>query len=254
MNRWEGRVAIVTGASAGIGAAIVKTLALNSMRVVGVARREDRVQELAKELKENGAKGEVFAIKGDVSNEEDVKRVIQWTREKLGGVDVLVNNAGVAPNCGLAAFKTENLRKIYDTNVIGLALFAREAIQDMQARGVDDGHIFNINSISGQYVIQMPGIYAYAGSKHAVTVMTEGLRRELRDLQTKIRVTSISPGLVRTEIAVAGGASEEVAKKFYDESPCLEAQDVADALLYALGTPPHVQIHELTMHPTGEKF
>jgi NAD(P)-dependent dehydrogenase (short-subunit alcohol dehydrogenase family) len=123
-------------------------------------------------------------------------------------------------------FQTENLRKIYDTNVIGLALFTREVVQDMQARGVNDGHIFHINrllllyweqkktykrkklividfstiwqpfqwekiifSISGQYVIQYPGMYAYSASKHAVTVMTEGLRRELRDLKTNIRVT-----------------------------------------------------------------
>ncbi|CAB3376388.1 Hypothetical predicted protein [Cloeon dipterum] len=272
MERWAGRVAIVTGASSGIGAAIARTLALSAMKVVGVARREERVKELAAELRKEGAKGEIFPVQGDVTNESDIKRVMQWTKEKLGGADVLVNNAGVAPSCVLhsnstmncaalfvkinltAGFRTENIRKIYETNVIALALFTRDFVQDLRARGVDDGHIFHINSTAGQSIIHNRGIYPYSGSKHAVTVMTEGLRRELVELESKIRITSISPGLVRTEILEVTGLTPDIAKQTYDTLPCLETKDIADALVYALGTPPHVQIHEITIHPTGEDF
>ncbi|XP_059485512.1 farnesol dehydrogenase-like [Neocloeon triangulifer] len=252
MNRWAGRTAIVTGASSGIGAAIAKLLTQHGLNVVGVARREDRVQELAEELKKEGTKGKLHTIKGDVSKEEDIKNVVKWTRENLGGADVLVNNAGVAPTAVLHRFRTENIRKIYETNVIGLAVFTREVVQDMRARGVDDGHVIHINSISGHSIIQMRGIYPYSGSKHAVTVLTEGLRRELVELKSKIRVTSISPGLVRTGIMVATGAPPDVAEQMYNSVPCLEAKDVADALIYALSTPPHVQVHEIIIHPTGE--
>ncbi|CAB3376389.1 Hypothetical predicted protein [Cloeon dipterum] len=273
MERWAGRVAIVTGASSGIGAAIARTLALSAMKVVGVARREERVKELAAELRKEGAKGEIFPVQGDVTNESDIKRVMQWTKEKLGGADVLVNNAGVAPSCVLHRFRTENIRKIYETNVIALALFTRDFVQDLRARGVDDGHIFHINrftknskwhnnvklnfnvsSTAGQSIIHNRGIYPYSGSKHAVTVMTEGLRRELVELESKIRITSISPGLVRTEILEVTGLTPDIAKQTYDTLPCLETKDIADALVYALGTPPHVQIHEITIHPTGEDF
>ncbi|XP_065351227.1 farnesol dehydrogenase-like [Cloeon dipterum] len=254
MERWAGRVAIVTGASSGIGAAIARTLALSAMKVVGVARREERVKELAAELQKEGAKGEIFPVQGDVTNETDIKRVMQWTKEKLGGADVLVNNAGVAPSCVLHRFRTENIRKIYETNVIALALFTRDFVQDLRARGVDDGHIFHINSTAGQSIIHNRGIYPYSGSKHAVTVMTEGLRRELVELESKIRITSISPGLVRTEILEVTGLTPDIAKQTYDTLPCLETKDIADALVYALSTPPHVQIHEITIHPTGEDF
>ncbi|CAB3376391.1 Hypothetical predicted protein [Cloeon dipterum] len=254
MDRWTGRVAIVTGSSAGIGAAIARLLVENSLRVVGVARRDERVQELAEELKKEGAKGELFAIKGDVTNEEDIKRVVKWTRENLGGADVLINNAGVAPDCPLTKFSSKNFRQLYDTNVVGLALFTREVIQDMRSRGIDDGHIFNINSICGHSIIEMPEVGAYSGTKYAITALTEGLRRELRDLKTKIRVTSISPGIVRTEIAEAAGVPKKISDSRFDENPCLEAKDVADAVLYALSAPPHVQVHELIIRPVGESF
>ncbi|CAB3376392.1 Hypothetical predicted protein [Cloeon dipterum] len=254
MERWVGRVAIVTGASAGIGAAIAKALAQNGMRVVGVARREERIQELADALKKENTKGELFPFKGDITIEEDVKRVVQWTRDTLGGADVLVNNAGRAVLTKLSEVSIEDMHKVFGLNVFALTQLTGCVIQDMKSRGVDDGHIFHINSTAGHSVLDIKGMDIYITSKHAVTVLTELQRRELRDSGTKIRITSISPGLVRTEIMVASGLCEENAAKVYSRSPCLESEDVANGLLYVLSTPPHVQIHELTMQPTGDPY
>ncbi|XP_065351269.1 farnesol dehydrogenase-like [Cloeon dipterum] len=251
MERWEGRVAIVTGASAGIGEAIAKTLALKGMKVVGVARRVEKIQALVEELKTDKLKGELHAMKGDVTCEDDIKRIVQWTRENLGGTDVLVNNAGVGVLKKLSEISLADIRKTLDLNVVGLSLFTRDVIQDMKSRGVNDGHIFHINSIAGHEIMRWPGTEIYSASKHAVTVLTEGLRRELRDMGTKIRVTSISPGEVKTEIAVASGMSEEEAEKLYKSRPYLEPEDIANALVYALEAPPHVQVHEIIIFPTG---
>ncbi|XP_059471846.1 farnesol dehydrogenase-like [Neocloeon triangulifer] len=254
MERWQGRVAIVTGASAGIGAAIAKLLAESGMKVVGFARRKERVEELADQLKTAGCKGELHAFAGDVRSEEDVKRAVQWTRETLGGTDVLVSNAGVVAFGGLTEVSTEDLKKVLDTNLVGACVFMREVVQDMKERGVNDGHIFFINSTAGQAILNFPGTYVYAAGKHALRVVTEGLRRELRDMGTKIRVTSVSPGAVKTEIGLAAGVPKEMVELGYKLSVNLESVDVANAVLYALGTPPHVQVHEITMHPTGEKL
>ncbi|KAF4529710.1 hypothetical protein B566_EDAN017935 [Ephemera danica] len=168
MERWFGRVAIVTGASAGIGAGIAQILVENGMKVVGVARRTDPIKE------------------------EDVKRIVKWTRENLGGVDVLVNNAGVALGCPLTDFDTKKFRKVWETNVLGLSLFTRDAIKDMKDRGVNDGHIFHISSVMGQRIINievLPNLGVYSATKHAVKVLTEFLRQELRDAKSEIKIT-----------------------------------------------------------------
>ncbi|XP_059476987.1 farnesol dehydrogenase-like [Neocloeon triangulifer] len=253
MERWSGRVAIVTGASAGIGAATARALAEGGMKVVGVARRAERVQNLADELKKEKVKGELHAIQGDVSLEEDVKRVIKWTRDTLGGVDVLVNNAGLAPLTLLSELDASVMKKIFETNVFGLCYFTSEALKDMKSRGVDDGHIVHVSSVAGTYIPDFSGTGPYAASKHSVKVFTEILRREMRDMKTKMRVTCICPGLVETEIFSASGFPEDAQKGLSNE-PNLKAKDVADAIIFAVSAPPHVQIHDIVMHPTGEKF
>ncbi|CAB3365602.1 Hypothetical predicted protein [Cloeon dipterum] len=254
MERWTGRVAVVTGASSGIGAATARALAENGLRVVGVARRVEIVQNLSEQLKRENCKGELFAIQGDVKEEEEVKKVIAWTREKLGGVDILINNAGLAPMVSLLEFDLVAAKKIFDTNVHGLCLFTREAVKDMRSRGVDDGHIVHISSIAGHYLAEFKGTGPYSGSKHSVRVLTEALRRELRDAKTKIRVSSISPGLVDTEIFKASGFPEDMVESIHQNPITLKSKDIADAVIYVVSAPAHVQIHDIIIRPTGEAF
>ncbi|XP_023714644.1 farnesol dehydrogenase-like [Cryptotermes secundus] len=242
MERWSGRVAVVTGASSGIGAAIAAELTKKGLKVAGLARRVERVEELSKSLK--SAKGKLHAVKCDVSNESDVQAAFKWVKANLGGVDILVNNAAVAYDTSLSSGSTEELKRMLDLNVLGLSVCTKEALQSMKERGVDDGHIIHINSVGGH--VPPREFYAmFSASKHAVTALTEGLRRELVNLKSKIRVTSLSPGLVRTEMPP---------EKFLDTCPSLNPEDIADGVLYVLGVPPHVQIHELTIIPVGQNI
>ncbi|XP_053685029.1 farnesol dehydrogenase-like [Sabethes cyaneus] len=244
MDRWNGKVAIVTGASSGIGAATAQALVKAGMVVVGLARRVERVEELKNELDES-LRGQLHAVKCDVKKEEDILEAFKLVNEKFGGVDVLVNNAGVTRRTTLLkAGNTDQLREVLDTNLMGLVLCSREAFQSMKKRSVD-GHIVHINSILGHHLINYPGLNIYPASKYGVTAVTETMRQELRTEGTKIKVTSISPGVVRTEML-----PEDIAKV----TPALEAEDIANAVLYVLGTPPRVQVHELMIKPVGEMF
>ncbi|CAG2061588.1 unnamed protein product [Timema podura] len=142
-----------------------------------------------------------------------------------------------------------------DVNVIGLSICTREAVKLMREKGVDDGHIININSVAGHYIPNALNIHIYSASKHAVTVLTEGLRRELVALNSHIRVTSVSPGIVDTHIYESDPVNGKARKEYiFKNNPFLKPKDIADAVLYALGTPPNVQVHEITIRPVGEKM
>lgn len=240
-----GKVAVVTGASSGIGAAIAQELARAGLRTVGLARRVDRVEALKGSLPVQAA-GRLHAFKCDITNEEDILRAFRYVAENFGGVDVLVNNAGIARDCtALMSGNSRDIREIFDTNVLGLIMCSREAFQSMKSRG-SDGHIIHINSVAGHHVLDIPRQSVYSPSKFAVTALTETMRTELRIEGTKIKVTSISPGLVKTEIL------DEIPS--VSHLPMLLPEDIANAVLYVLGTPPRVQIHELTIRPVGEPF
>ncbi|XP_055623913.1 farnesol dehydrogenase-like [Toxorhynchites rutilus septentrionalis] len=245
MDRWKGKVAVVTGASSGIGAAIAKELAKAGMVTVGLARRVQRIEALADQLPEECA-NRLHARRCDVSKEQDIYEVFAEIRHRFGGIDVLINNAGIVRDTLLFADDgSEPLRDILNVNVIGLTLCSREALKSMKERSVD-GHIIHINSIAGHKVMNFPQMNMYAASKHAVTAITETMRNELREMKTRTKVTSISPGTVKTEIIPNLEESEGF--------PMLQSEDIAAAVLYVLGTPPHVQVHELTIKPVGEQF
>ncbi|KAJ4445489.1 hypothetical protein ANN_07297 [Periplaneta americana] len=287
MDRWSGRVAVVTGASAGIGASISEELVKKGLKVVGLARRVDRIQnqsdslmaadgdchhlcklmapvrhrwsindviggirntvmpsdcspELAEGLKSQP--GKLYALKCDITKNTEVQEAFKWTKSNVGGVDILINNAGVASNGKLISGPVESWKSILDLNVLALSVCTKEALQSMKERGVDDGHIIHINSVVGHTIPNLPlVVHMYCASKHAVTALTEGLRRELVQQKSKIRVTSVSPGMVETEFMAASGRPFDP-KKVYGENPHLEAKDVSDAIMYALGVPPHVQV------------
>lgn len=246
MDRWSGRVAVVTGASSGIGAAIVRDLVNSGLIVVGLARRDYRVLEMSDELKDS--KGKLYALKTDITKENDILAAFRWIDRNLGGVDVLVNNAGMATRTDVLDGKMDEWRKMFDLNVFALGACTREAIKSMRSRGVDDGHIININSVASHRVSPFLGNFVYNASKHASRVLTEGMRRELVSANSRIKVTSVSPGLVDTEIFEVGGWKEDILAN----NPYLQAKDIADAVHYVLSTPPSVQVNEVIVRPVGE--
>uniref|UniRef100_U5EW40 Putative dehydrogenase n=1 Tax=Corethrella appendiculata TaxID=1370023 RepID=U5EW40_9DIPT len=245
MERWKNKLAIVTGASSGIGAAIVLELIKCEMIVVGLARRIDKIEALKAQIP--GLEKNLHAVKCDVTKEEEILSVFKWIDEQFRGVHVLINNAGVlGTGLTIAPNNSELIRKTFDTNVMGLLWCTREAVQSMKKYSIDDGHIIHMNSVAGHSSPVTTGFHVYPATKHAVTVLTETLRRELLEEKSKIKVSSISPGVVDTEIW------EGI--KIPDDTPYLRSIDVANAVLYVLKTPPHVQVHELIIKPVGEIF
>ncbi|XP_075156974.1 farnesol dehydrogenase-like [Haematobia irritans] len=248
MERWQNRIACVTGSSSGIGAAIAIDLVKAGLIVVGLARRTERIVQLRNNLPGN-LQSRLHVVKCDVSDVQSVNEAFDWIVKNLGGVDVLVNNAGTHTSGQILTLDIGALQQTMHTNVMGIVFCTRRAFATMQKRNIDDGHVVLINSVLGHGYLPtssdaVSSSNMYPVSKHAVTALTEILRQEFRDLKTKIKVTSISPGLVDTEIV------PESMRKL----PMLKPEDISAGLLYALATPSHVQIHELIIKPLGEPF
>ncbi|XP_023719731.1 farnesol dehydrogenase isoform X1 [Cryptotermes secundus] len=250
MERWSGKVAIVTGASAGIGAAISQSLVKHGLQVVGIARRSRRLEEFSAEL--STAPGKLHPLKCDITKENDIISSFAWVKENLGGVDILINNAGVFNEILLHDFRTEEWLQMLNVNIVGLTLCTREAVRSMRERGVNEGHIVYISSFLGRTISNNPGFNMYAATKHTVTTLAESLRRELVQLEAQIKVSNISPGIVRTEM-LSSGITRTIGPDIYDKVACLDPKDVSDAVIYVLGTPPHIQIQELTLLAVGQE-
>ncbi|XP_022224854.2 farnesol dehydrogenase [Drosophila obscura] len=248
MDRWQNRVAVVTGASSGIGAACCRDLVAKGMIVVGLARREERLKELKASLPAEQA-ARFHGRKCDVSQEQSVVDTFAWIDATLGGADVLVNNAGIVRSSAdiVNGGNGPDLRAILDTNVLGVAWCTREAFRSQQRRNVLDGHVVIINSVAGHRIPNIGiSLGMYAPSKHAVTALTEVLRQEFLHKKTQTKITSVSPGAVDTEII------DKHILEAMPNLPMLRSEDVADAVTYCIQTPPNVQIHELTIKPIGE--
>ena len=244
LERWKGKTAIVTGASSGIGSAVARRLSESGFRVALCARRLDRLREVAESVP-----GDALAIQCDLRNEGQILRAMEQVRSQWGGVDVLVNNAGLGHDAPLTSGETESWREMLEVNVLGLCIFTREAVQDMQHRG-GEGHVIHISSMAAHRVPGGSGVYS--ATKFAVRSLTEGLRQELRDAKSPIRVTAVSPGFVETEFASIYHGDEAAAKKTYGRYKVLESADVAEAVAYVLSCPPHVQVHDVLMRPTDQ--
>ncbi|XP_053562809.1 dehydrogenase/reductase SDR family member 11 isoform X1 [Bombina bombina] len=253
MERWKGRVALVTGASAGIGAAVARALVQHGMKVVGCARSVDKIEKLAAECQSAGYAGTLIPYKCDLSNEEEILSMFSAIKTLHQGVDVCINNAGLARPEPLLTGKTEGWRTMIDVNVLAVSICTREAYQSMKERNIDDGHIININSVLGHYYQCVGLAHFYCATKHTVTALTEGVRQELRELKSHIRVTSISPGLVKTEFAYRlFDKDPNKADDLYSALHCLNGEDITNAVIYVLGSPAHVQVHELIVRPTDQ--
>lgn len=244
MERFSGTVAVVTGSSVGIGAAITKTLLERGLIVAGLARREDKLKQFKDELDKLGFKGKFYPVKCDITVEQDVIRAFDDINKNAGKITILINNAGVCPRVPIHDAGSEVIDSVFETNVKGTILCARQAIKVMR-KNHTEGHIVNLCSIAGVvgWMFKLP-IGLYSASKHAVKVVSDGLRREMILEKTKIKVSNISPGLVDTEMT-AGHIPE-------DPYEHINVQDIANAVVVVLNTPPGVVISEMTVLPLHE--
>ncbi len=247
MARWTGRTALVTGASSGIGAAIAQRLLAEGMNVIGCGRQQERVAAVLAEADSTGKRS--LAVACDVRDEGQVKMMFAQASKRFGGVDVLVNNAGLGHAGPLAEGRVDEWREMLEVNVLGLCICTREALADMRAHGVS-GHIIHIGSMAGQRVPAGAGLYA--ATKHAVRALTESLRMELREAGDPIRVGEISPGFVETGFAAHYLKSADKARETYSQFKVLAAADVAEAVVYMLACPDHVQVHDMLIRPTRQ--
>lgn len=245
----SGRVAMVTGASSGIGEAVARALAEAGAHLVLLARREDRLRALAQSLVTGLPGAQVLAQPCDLRDEAQILAAFAAARERFGGIDLLVNNAGLGRSAPLSSGATEDWREMLEVNVLGLCICTREAVSDMRSRG-DRGHVVHVSSMAAHRVPHGSGVYS--ATKFAVRSLTEGLRRELREAGSQIRVSAISPGFVRTEFAEVFHRDPSAAEQTYGRFPVLEPQDVAEAVLYVVSAPPHVQVHDVLLRPTEQ--
>lgn len=254
MEKWSGKFAVVTGASAGIGEAIVKDLAANGVNVIGLARRSEKIEEYSKNL--GTVSGKVYARKCDISDLSSVKETFKWIEEKFGSIHILVNNAAILSKGKIldeGDDATEKLHAVINTNFTGLVHCTREAFRLIK-KSDDYGMIININSVLGHTIpFSEARMNLYSPTKFAITAVSEVLRQELiAQKSDKIRVSNLSPGSVKTEIVVVGGLTESK-EKFFDNIPHLQPEDVAQSVKFLLETPYSVNITQLTIKPTGER-
>ncbi len=233
---------LITGASSGIGEACAEAFAARGRPLLLAARRLDRLQSLASRLK---TRCEVVEL--DVSDREAVAEFGKRHAKSLEKVSVLVNNAGGAR--GLDPVQTGNLDdwdEMIDVNVKGLLYLTRLVLPSMVARG--SGHVVNVGSVAARWVYPKGNVYC--ASKAAVAALTQGMRLDLSG--TGVRVTEISPGMVETEFALARLKDEAKAKAVYTGLKPLSASDVAEAVVWCVERPAHVNIQEVVLYPTDQ--
>jgi 3-hydroxy acid dehydrogenase/malonic semialdehyde reductase len=247
MSDLSGRVVLVTGASSGIGAACAAAFARAGAKLLLAARRIERLEAAAPELRRLGAP-DVRILGLDVRDAAAVSGAVASLPEEWKAVEILLNNAGLSRGLDkVHEGRIEDWDEMIDTNVKGLLYVDRAVVPLMAARG--RGIVIHLGSISGRQVY--PSGAVYCASKHAVRAITEGLRLDL--LGTGVRVASVDPGLVETEFSLVrfrGDAPR--AEAVYRDLEVLSAEDVADAVLYVATRPPHVQVSTLEILPRSQ--
>jgi len=253
MDRWKGCVALVTGASSGIGAQICRELVKYGITVVGVARNVGKIRAIAREEAVEKAPGHLFGIKCDLANEDDILAVFAKIRDDFGRIDICINNAGFSSNTSLINGQTDDWRNIIDVNVMALCICTRESLKLMKEKNIDSGQIIHISSMAGHRV-PSASVSFYSGTKFMVRALAEGLRQELRAAKSKIRVASISPGLVETGFAYRLLEDPEKAQELYGSIHCLQPSDIAESVVYILSTKPRVDINDILIRPVEQQY
>lgn len=240
-ERLEGRRVLVTGASSGIGEATVRALTGAGARVAAVARREDRLRDLAEQT------GSV-PLTADVADEAAISAAVDAAATALGGLDGVVNDAGVQLLAPFADGRSDEWRTLLDVNVLGLLYTTHAALRHLRAAG--GGDVVWMGSVAGRRMTGSTGA-VYTGTKFAVRAMAEALRMELH--REGIRVCVVSPGWVHTELGLGmADEGERAGARRQQEEIGLDPADVAAEIVHALARPPHVTLHEIAVLPTAE--
>ncbi|HDY9867700.1 TPA: SDR family oxidoreductase [Staphylococcus aureus] len=224
------KVAVVTGAGSGIGEAIATLLHEEGAKVVLAGRNKEKLQNVANQLSQDSVK----VVPTDVTNKEEVDELIKIAQQTFGGLDIVINSAGQMLSSKITDYQVDEWDSMIYVNIKGTLYTAQAALPTMLEQS--SGHLINIASISGFEVTKSSTIYS--ATKAAVHTITQGLEKELA--KTGVKVTSISPGMVDTAITAAYNPTDR--KK-------LEPQDIAEAVLYALTQPKHVNVNEITVRP-----
>src|SRR5215210_1807762 len=246
MAKLDGKVAVVTGASSGIGEATAEALAAEGAAVVVAARREDRLEDLVERI--NGDGGKALAVECDVTEEEQAHDLIRRAKEEFGQVDILVNNAGMMQLSEVEKGLSDEWRTMFDVNVLGLLYATDAAIETMNEQG--SGHLVNISSLAGRKSGPLRG--AYSGTKFAVNAISEALRQELQE--DNIRITMIEPGAVETELPdhITDEEAKEGISGMIAAMEPLQSEDIANAIAYVVTQPERVSINEVLIRPTHQ--
>jgi NADP-dependent 3-hydroxy acid dehydrogenase YdfG len=237
-------VAVVTGASSGIGEATVRSLAAEGAAVVAGARRKERLHGLVEEVTRDG--GKAIAVECDLTDEQQAHALVDRAIGEFGRIDILVNNAGVMLLSKVEKGLSDEWRQMFDVNVLGLLYATDAAVEAMKRQG--SGHIVNVSSVAGRKTRPTGGVYS--GTKFAVNAISEAMRQEL--LEDGIRITIVEPGAVATELT-DHITDEEVRKGLKQRNiEPLRSEDVANAIAYAVSQPQRVSVNEILIRPTQQ--
>jgi NADP-dependent 3-hydroxy acid dehydrogenase YdfG len=243
-GKLSGKVALVTGASSGIGEATALALAAEGARVAITARRAQRLHDLAERIRQAG--GEALPIEADVADEAQASEMVGRVLRESGRLDLLLNVAGMGVAAPFQNTTTAEYRQMVDVNILGVLYPIHAALPAMKRQG--DGHIVIVSSGTGRYIHPST---VYSGTKHAISAIAESLRREIG--KDWIRVTCIEPGAVKT--GFTSRMREEVRRSVdqrLGDMEQLEAEDIAGAILYAVTQPRRVNVNILTLYPTQQ--
>jgi NADP-dependent 3-hydroxy acid dehydrogenase YdfG len=243
-----GEVAIVTGASSGIGEATAESLASRGASVVLAARRADELEAVAERIRTDG--GEALVVPTDVTEDDDIDALVAETVDEFETIDILVNNAGVMLLEPLESADRDNLRQMIEVNLLGLMNLTHAALPTMQAQ--DSGHIVNISSTAGRRAGAKSS--GYNATKFGVNAFTEAVRQEVTT--DGIRTTIIEPGAVDTELQEHIPDEEikqQIEEGMIESMTPLESEDIARAITYAVTQPQHVNVNEVLIRPTDQQ-